>query len=284
MSLRLSIATVLVRFNRARPKGKRHPAPVSQGLRERCAVATEQVDGCDVITLTPRSHATGVEFIYLHGGTYIHPISIFHWNLLEGIIERTGATVTVPMYELGPKGKPADAYALLDTVFADVMLRAGDDNRVFLGGDSSGGGLAIGEAIRLRDAGGVQPAGIIVFSPWVELTMANPAISGFEKREAMLRLPAAKAAAKLWTDDPTDPGASPIYDSLAGLPPLSVYQGGNEILLPDVEVFVNKARAAGTTVHYWLAAKAFHVWVALGWTPEAKAALDDVAKQMTRSS
>jgi monoterpene epsilon-lactone hydrolase len=283
MSLRLSVATALVRINRARPKsGDRHPAPVSKGLLETCDVTTERVDGRDVVTLTPRKRATGTELIYLHGGSYIHPISVFHWDILEGIITRTGATITVPMYELGPTGHPADAYKLLDTVYPNVATRAGDNHGVFLGGDSAGGGLALGHAIRIRDAGGFQPAGIIVFSPWVELTMSNPAIPGFEKREAMLRLSSTKAAARLWTNDPADPSASPLNDGLGGLPPLSVYQGGNEILLPDVETLVNKARAAGTRVHYWLAPKAFHVWVALGWTPEAKAALDDVAQQMTQ--
>src|ERR1700733_9944080 len=146
MSLRLSIATALVRFNRARPKSaERHPAPVSKGLLANCEATTEQVDGCDVITLVPRRKATGIELIYLHGGSYIHPMSSFHWDLLEGIIRRTGATVTVPMYELGPKGKPADAYLLLDKVYAEVATRAGGDHPVFLGGDSAGGGLALGQ-------------------------------------------------------------------------------------------------------------------------------------------
>jgi acetyl esterase/lipase len=282
MSFRLSVATALVRINRARPKSsERTPAPVSKRLVEYCEVTTEQINGCEVITLTPRTHSTGIELVYLHGGSYIHPISSFHWNLLEAIIRRTGATITVPMYELGPKGKPADAYALLDVVHSKVVERADGGNRVFLGGDSAGGGLALGQAIRIRDVGVPRPAGAILFSPWVELTMTNPAIPGLEKREAMLRLGTTKAAAALWTDDPTNPTASPLNDSLARLPPLSIYQGGNEILLPDVDALVTKARAAGTSVHYWLAPKAFHVWVALGWTPEAKAALDDVAERLT---
>jgi hypothetical protein len=29
-----------------------------------------------------------------------------------------------------------------------------------------------------------------------------------------------------------------------------------------------------------LSPKAFHVWVAVGWLPESKAALDDVAEQL----
>ena len=155
---------------------------------------------------------------------------------------------------------------------------------MFLAGDSAGGGLALGQGIRYRDRGGRQPAGIILFSPWVELTMTNPAIDAYARRDPMLRPAAQRLAAKQWTDDLANPLASPINDSLAGLPPLSVYLGGNEIMRPDVEAFVAKAKAAGTPVHYWLSPHAFHDFVALTWIPESKAALDDVAAQLKRAS
>jgi len=96
----------------------------------------------------------------------------------------------------------------------------------------------------------------------------------------MLTVAGLRTAAGMWTDDPTDPLAAPIHDSLAGLPPLFIYQGGNEVFLPDVKVLAAKAEAAGTTVHLWIEPKAFHVWVAISGTPEAKAALDDVAAHM----
>jgi monoterpene epsilon-lactone hydrolase len=282
MSFRLSLATLLVRINRARPKpDQRHPAPVSKKLLELCDVTTEQVDGCDVFTLTPKSNASGIELIYTHGGSYIHPIVAFHWDLIRSIIERTSATVTVPLYRLGPTGTMPEAYAMLDKVYAAVTKRAGASHPVYLVGDSAGGGLALGQAIRYRDAGEPQPNGIILFSPWIELTMSNPAIPNYERRDPMLRLTAQIAAATLWTDDLTNPLASPINDSLAGLPPLSIYQGGNEILLPDVQAFVTKAEVAGTKVHFWFEPKAFHDYVALGWIPESKAALGDVALQLT---
>lgn len=284
MSLALSVASLLVRINRARPRSEeRHPAPVSKRLAELCDVRTEQVDGCDVITLTPKADASGIEVIYSHGGSYVHPIVPFHWDLLREIIERTNATVTVPLYRLGPAGTMPEAYAMLEKVYVSVTKRAGSQHPVFLAGDSAGGGLAIGQGIRYRDKGGRQPTGIILFSPWVELTMTNPSIADYARRDPMLRPPAQIAAARQWTDDLANPLASPINDSLAGLPPLSIYQGGNEILLPDVEAFVKKAEAAGTTVHYWFSPHAFHDFVAVTWIPESQTALDDVAEQLKRA-
>lgn len=281
MSLALSVATVLVRIIRALPRSEeRHPAPVTDSLRALCEVATVTVDGCDVITLTPRAGASGVEIIYTHGGSYIHPIVRRHWDLLQSVLERTGATITVPLYRLAPAGRMAEAYELLNQVYASVSERAGAQYPVFLAGDSAGGGLALGQAIRYRDAGKRQPNGVILFSPWVELTMTNPAIAKYQPSDPMLRRDSLAAAARLWTDDLKTPLASQINDSLAGLPPLAIYQGGHEIFLPDAEALAKKAEAAGTRVHYWYSPKAFHVWLAVGWLPESKSALDDVAEQI----
>jgi monoterpene epsilon-lactone hydrolase len=285
MSFLLTVATVLVRASRLIPRSReRHPAPVTAGLLELCDVSTTPMVGRDVITLTPQSGASGLEVIYTHGGSYVHPIVRRHWDLLQAIIERTGATITVPLYELAPTGSMPEAYELLDTVYEDITTRAGAECPVFLAGDSAGGGLALGQAIRRRDKGGRQPSGVILFSPWIELTLTNPAIAAHERHDPMLKRKSLAEAAKLWTNDLDNPLASQINDSLAGLPPLSIYQGGREILLPDVEALAKKAEAAGTRVHLWISPKAFHVWVAVRWLPEAKAALNDVASQVKAAS
>src|SRR5580692_11757805 len=99
MSFRLSVATVLVRARRRLPRGEhRQPASVTKRLRELCDVTTARVDGRDVITLTPRNNASGIELIYTHGGAYVHPIVRQQWDLVQGVLERTGATITVPLY------------------------------------------------------------------------------------------------------------------------------------------------------------------------------------------
>jgi monoterpene epsilon-lactone hydrolase len=285
MSFALSVATVLVRIVRALPRSEeRHPAPVTERLLALCDVVTTTVDGRDVITLTPKAGASGIEIIYTHGGSYVHPIIRRHWDLIQAILERTGATITVPLYKLAPAGRMAEAYEFLDKVYASVSERAGTEHPIFLAGDSAGGGLALGQTIRYRDAGKRAPNGLILFSPWVELTMTNPAIAKYQPSDPMLRRDSLAASARLWTDDLETPLASQINDSLAGLPPLAIYQGGHEILLPDVEALAKKAEAAGTKVHYWFSPKAFHVWPAVGWLPESKAALDDVAAQIKANS
>jgi len=45
--------------------------------------------------------------------------------------------------------------------------------------------------------------------------------------------------------DPADPMASPLYENLAGLPPIRVHVGGDEMLLDDSRRYVERAVAAG---------------------------------------
>jgi monoterpene epsilon-lactone hydrolase len=290
MSLALTVTSGLIRIIRALPpREDRGPAPIPKSLLDLCELTTEQVDGCTVHTLTPKAGttgagtSTGTEVIYTHGGAYVHPISSLHWVAIRSMIERTGATFTVPLYGLGPDHKMAEAYAMLDKVYESVTARAGTTHAVFLMGDSAGGGLALGQAIRYRDAGVRAPDGAILFSPWVELTMTNPAIANYERVDPMLHAKSLVVSAHKWTDDLADPLASQLHDSLAGLPPLSIYLGGHEILYPDVEALAAKAEAAGTKVHLYVEPKGYHVWFATGWVPESRKVLDDVAVRLTAS-
>lgn len=278
----MTATTALVRIAWALRRGReRTVTPIPDSFRAIADVVLEQVDGCDVYTITPKSGATGTEILYLPGGAYVHPIGGLHWKFVEAILKRTHATITVALYGLAPEHRMPEAHAMLDKVSATLFARAGSAHPVYLAGDSAGGGLALGEAIRARDAGIRQAAAVILFSPWVELTMSNPAIGPLEPKDPMLKRDSLAHAGRLWAENPSDPLASPINDSLAGLPPLWIYQGGHEIFLPDVEAFAAKAEAAGTSVHLVVEPKGFHVYVAAQWIPESRAALDDLVSRIT---
>lgn len=45
--------------------------------------------------------------------------------------------------------------------------------------------------------------------------------------------------------DPRDPGASPLYADVTGLPPIRVHVGDDEVLLDDSVRFVDRALRAG---------------------------------------
>ncbi|MFJ8093029.1 alpha/beta hydrolase [Streptomyces griseofuscus] len=282
---------VFVTEERLREALRHNPpdAPVPESLRRSCLVSTGTVDGHEVITLTPRSGPTGTEVIYLHGGVYVRPLVSAHWRIVEDLVEdlirRTGATFVVPLYGLAPRYTADDAYRFLDTVYERVVQRTGD-RPVFLAGDSCGAGLSVGLAIHCRNEGLRPPTGLILFSPWLDVTMTNPGIPALTKLDPMLAPAGFVAAGQDWAGgrSVTDPLVGPLHDTLEKLPPITIHQGGHDILLPDAEKFAAKARAAGTHVDLRVWPTAIHVFVGAGRTPEARQALRDAADRIRRSA
>ncbi|RFA10194.1 hypothetical protein B7R54_13980 [Subtercola boreus] len=264
-------ATVLGRVADRKPA-----APIPRAIHRLATVRELTVDGCRVVQLTPKSGASGAHVIYTHGGVYVYPLVAAHWQIIASLIASGGATVTVPFYGLAPEHHVDEAYDLLDAVYAAAVRTHGD--RVYLAGDSAGGGLALGQAIRLRDARLTPPRAVILFSPWLDITLSNPEVPAAARLDPMLAVAGMVAAGMWWADDldPRSPLVSPLFADLADLPPVYVYQGAHDLLAPDAKALARAVAAAGGRIELRLYASAFHDFVGAPWTPEARRALRHV--------
>jgi monoterpene epsilon-lactone hydrolase len=104
-------------------------------------------------------------------------------------------------------------------------------------GDSAGGGLAVALLVAQRDDGELAPGAAVLLSPEVDLTLSGASLTERAEQDpiftpAMLRQPATDYLGRA---DPKTPLASPLFASLAGLPPLLVQVGTAELLLSDAE-------------------------------------------------
>ena len=255
------------------------PAPVPRGLRKACEVREEQIHGNQVFTLTPRESASGLHVLYTHGGGYVHPLMTLHWSIIRKLIESTGATVTAPIYPLAPEHTWAEAYSLLEEVYRRIIGSA-SPLQVILCGDSAGGGLALGQAILYRDKGLPLPGRIMLFSPWLDITMSNPSAAATEKEDVILTAAALTAMGRMWAgeDDRRSPLLSPIFGDLSGLPPIDVFQGTHDIFIGDARLLARKVKAAGGEIDLHEYPGAFHVFVAAIFTPEARDAFQSIAQ------
>jgi epsilon-lactone hydrolase len=262
-----------------------HDAPIPRSLTRICSITRARVRGAWITTLEPKTGATGTQLVYLHGGVYVHGVVSAHWRIISTFIRKTGATVTVPSYGLAPRSTVDDAYPFLETVYRAVLGRPGIGS-VILAGDSCGAALAVGLAIKCRDQNIRPPAALFLFSPWVDATMTNPEIDRYLARDPMLAPTGMVAAATDWAGDrdPSDALISPINANLVGLPPMYVYQGGRDILLPDARRFAAKARSAGQLLELRIFPAGVHDFVGAGWTPEARAAFRHVAERIAASN
>lgn len=246
------------------------PAPVPAVLRRTCDIGDETLGGNRVITVTPKRRSTGGQLIYLHGGAYVRPMIAAHWRIVHQIIARTGVSVTVPYYGLAPEHTADEGFHFLDEVY-DRTVRT-STGPVFLAGDSAGAALALAMAMRARDVAKPPAASLLLFSPWVDVTMSNPRIAEVLPSDPLLAPEGLAVAGAAWAGerDVLDPLISPITDSLAGLPPIHIFQGGRDIFLPDAERFAAKAESVGAAVQLHVYPDGFHDFVGAPWTPEAK--------------
>ena len=95
--------------------------------------------------------------------------------------------IYVPDYPLAPDSNWKDTYTFMDELYCKVQERYADKKIVFMG-DSAGGGLALGFAQKLRDNGKKLPNHIVLFSPWLDLSMGNHEIKEYEKKDVFLTI------------------------------------------------------------------------------------------------
>ena len=252
---------------------QQHPMP--ERMRARFTATCEK----GVTRVLPKQGLrSGGALIFLHGGAYLFPLVDGQWGIVEGLIDRTGLPVIIPDYPLAPEHTAAEAFDFVQPIIDEAQAEFG---RVIIFGDSAGGGLALSLAMQRRDAGARQVDGLVLYAPWVDVTMTNPAIEEVQHRDKILRAPGLEWAGRAWAGDlvPADWRVSPLYGDPAGLPPMRIFQGDADILGPDTIDFARKAARAGVDVRLRVEPDGFHVYVlSVPTIPEAEAALDHSAR------
>lgn len=205
--------------------------------------------------------ASDVQVLFIHGGSYVHEASALHAPFFERLLKSANATITMPIYALAPEYGYQVAYAQIMDVYLELRESHPDSPIVLMGG-SAGGGFALGFAQSLVEQGLPQPDRIVLVSPWLDLTLSNPAIVAVDKTDVLLDRDALIPNGLAWAhgDDPAGYRLSPVNGSMAGLAPTTVLAGTNDILYPDALVLEARARAAGLDFELTSFAGADHVF------------------------
>ena len=218
-----------------------------------------------------------VVLLYLHGGGYFgcsaethRPITV--WFALHGL------RVFAPNYRLAPENPFPAAVDDAVSVYRGLLAGSHSPQRLFVAGDSAGGGLTLSLMLALRAAGTPLPAAAAVFSPWTDLAATGESIRTNAARCAMFNGEDIGPSARYYlaTADPRNPLASPLYADLSGLPPLLIHVGSDECLRDDSMRFAEKARAEGVSVELKIWPVVPHAWqLALQVLPEARQSLQE---------
>jgi acetyl esterase/lipase len=189
--------------------------------------------------------------VHFHGGGYCVGSARTTRSWAAHLSALTQCQVLVPEYRLAPEhphpAALADARAIMNALFSDVAPAS-----VVVSGDSAGGGLALSLLLTLRDEGSELPAGCMLLSPWLDLAADRTAGADLVRRDALLSPRWLEACATAYAPPSrwSDPSVSPLRARHAGLPPLLIQAGTDELLAPDAEHLAASASAAGVDVSY----------------------------------
>jgi acetyl esterase/lipase len=228
--------------------------------------------------LRPRQARRGRALLYLHGGGYICGAPRTHRAITARLAKKLGIAVFALDYRLAPE-HPFPA-ALDDALAAWRWLLAQGfrADRIWIAGDSAGGGLALALMLAARKECLPLPAACALFSPWTDLACTGAAIEENVERCAWFMPAQVRFAAGLYAGAtaPTDPLVSPLYGELAGLPPLILHASDSELLRDDALRLAERAGKAGVPVGLKLWHGLPHAWPNFaGLMPEADACLDE---------
>jgi triacylglycerol lipase len=205
-------------------------------------------DGMRVVQITP-AHPTGDYVVAIHGGAFIFPPSIFHWLNYSVTAYQTGATYEVPIYPLLQQGGTAGVVVPQMAGLISTQIAQHGVQNVSVTGDSAGGNLALAAVQYMVQSNplGPVPNSLVLVSPWLDLGSTGGQIG------------------KVWAGNLslTDPLVSPLYGSLAGLPPTYVYSGSLDPLEASAFALQQAAVAHGIPMSFVFANGGIHDWVLL---------------------
>jgi monoterpene epsilon-lactone hydrolase len=196
----------------------------------------------------PAGAPADVAILHLHGGWFNWGSAEAFRHLVGHIARSSGARAFAPDYRLAPEHPfPAggdDALSCFDGLL-ELDLRA-----VAVTGDSAGGNLALeilGTASARVAAEAGRLVGAVLLSPVTDLTLSGASWASRAEADPFFVRDQAEGlvGAYLAGHDPADPLASPLFGALAGLPPVRVHVGDDEVLRDDSLNYVQRAVGAG---------------------------------------
>ena len=220
--------------------------------------------------------------LYFHGGGYCIGSCNTHRDLAARLSQVTGARSLLLDYRLAPEYPFPAALEDATAAFHWLLKEGIAAERIVIGGDSAGGGLALATMLALRDTGEQLPSAGVIISGWMDLTCSGTSHSICADLDIIIQ----KSVLSRWREfyignvDPPPILASPLQADLRELPPMIIHVGTDEVLHDDSVQLYQKAQVAGikTKFEIWEGMwHEFHTAAAMG-VPESQTALDHIGE------
>lgn len=244
----------------------------------------EWVRGPRALTAGAAAHrADQAVALYLHGGGYVFGSPRTHRNLVSRLSHVTSLPVLALDYRLPPVAPlPAPIEDAL-AAYRHLLDEGHAPERIVVAGDSAGGNLALALALHAVEAGLPAPAGLVLLSPWNDLTMSGASMVRNAARDPFIPPIALRRAARiaLAGADAADWRASPLFapeNLVRALPPTLIPVGSTEVLHDDAARTAQRIAEAGVAAELQVYERQPHVVPLWNGTPEARTALREIGR------
>lgn len=197
-----------------------------------------------------RAHMKKYVILYCHGGGYSTGSRVYARTLTTKLAMSTSMDVLSFDYRLAPEHPYPAATEDAMKVWNYLMLLGYGARDVILAGDSAGGNLALSLALQLKAQKRLLPRGLILMSPWTDLTASG---QSHETKAAIDPVLNAGYLAEMTgnyaaEEKLNDPFISPLFGDYEGFPPVYIQVGENEVLLDDSVMLYRKLLHANVSV------------------------------------
>lgn len=189
--------------------------------------------------------------VYFHGGGWVWASVDTHDRITREYAAAGQVAVVSVDYALSPEAKFPQALLECAAVVRFVAEHGAewgvDGSRIFVGGDSAGGNLALATALLLRDTGGPELRGILASYPVADCRFDTPSYRAYGTGHGLTT----EKMTFYWNVyvpheiDRFHPLAAPLRADLRGLPPVLVPLAELDVLRSEGEALVAKLREAG---------------------------------------
>ncbi|GLY80266.1 alpha/beta hydrolase [Actinoallomurus iriomotensis] len=228
----------------------------------------------------PRDPDEGV-VLYLHGGGYSFCSPRTHRVITGRLAATFGLRVLAPRYRLAPEHPYPAAFDDAMDCYLWLLDQGVPAGRVVIAGDSSGGHLAAAVAIEACRSDTPVPAGVVLFSPWVDLSCERLAQIDRSKRDPFISPVVAQRCGLQYAGGHgwSGPGLSLLNCDGLTLPPFLIQAGGAEAMREEIEQFAGVLTEAGTSCELQVWPGQIHVFQAFNrLLPAAREAMNDAAR------
>ncbi len=235
------------------------------------------INGMQVFTYGNDKKSENI-ILYIHGGAYVNEINMQHHLYCMKLSRKLDANVFAPVYGLAPNHKVIESFEQITELYKHLLA---SNKKITLMGDSAGGGFVLSFAQYLRTINLSQPNHIVVFSPWVDISMGNPPYDS--ANDCILGEIGLKEIGKSWAGnlDTKDYKVSPIFGDNTGLSKTLIFAGENEIFYKDISKYVQNLKNDGVDVKFIIGEGMFHIYP-LFPCPEAKKAFKEIKNEIMK--